>query len=347
MCIYLQRFRTPPSVLTLFEKLVEVIMADKKTIAVVGATGAQGGGLARAILADANSGFRVRALTRDVNSNAARDLAQRGAEVVAADLHDPASLRKAFNGAYGAFCVTFYWAHMSPETEMAEAKALAEASREAGVQHVIWSTLEDTRKWIPLTDNRMPTLQGKYKVPHFDSKGESDKFFTELGVPTTFLLTSFYWDNFIYFGMGPQRGPDGTLALTLPMGDKKLPGIVAEDIGKCAYGILKKRGDFIGKTVGIAGEHLTGAQMAAELSTALGEEVRYNSISPDAYRALGFPGADDLGNMFQFKRDFEEYFCGVRNVEVSRSLNPELQDFRTWLERNAKRIPLGKEAATA
>ena len=218
-------------------------MADKKIIAVVGATGAQGSGLVRAILADPNGGFAARAITRDVNSDKAKELAKLGAEVVAGDVDDAESLKKAFTGAYGAYCVTFFWAHFSPEKEMAHAAAMAKAAKDAGVKHVIWSTLEDTRKWIPLSDNRMPTLQGKYKVPHFDAKGEANHFFTDLGVPTTFLHTSFYWDNFIFFGTGPKKGPDGTLALTMPMGDKKLPGIAAEDIGACAYGIFKSGPD--------------------------------------------------------------------------------------------------------
>src|ERR1039458_1485816 len=137
---------------------------------------------------------------------------------------------------------------------------MAGAAKAAGLDHVIWSTLEDTRRWVPLGDNRMPTLMGKYKVPHFDAKGEANALFSAAGVPVTFLLTSFYWDNFIHFGMGPQKGPDGRLAITFPMRDKKLPGIAAEDIGKCAYGIFKRGGEFIGKTVGISGEQLTGAQ---------------------------------------------------------------------------------------
>jgi uncharacterized protein YbjT (DUF2867 family) len=315
-------------------------MAEKKIIAVVGATGAQGGGLVRAILSDVNSGFTARALTRDVKSDKAKELAKQGAEVAAADVDDTESLKRAFTGAYGAFCVTFFWAHFSPEKEVAEARAMALAAKYAGIKHVIWSTLEDTRRWVPLSDNRMPTLMGKYKVPHFDGKGEADKVFTQIGVPTTFLLTSFYWDNFIYFGMGPKKGPDGKLAITLPMGDKKLPGIAAEDIGKCAYGIFKKGREFIGKTVGIAGEHLTGAQMAAALTKALGQEVRYNSVSPEVYRGFGFPGAEDLGNMFQFKRDFNEAFCGARNLDVARALNPSLQTFDRWLAKNKGRIPL-------
>jgi uncharacterized protein YbjT (DUF2867 family) len=315
-------------------------MADKKVIAVVGATGAQGSGLVRAILADPNGGFAARALVRDVSSEKAKELAKLGAEVVVADVDDEASLKKAFSGAYGAYCVTFYWAHFSPEKELAQAAAMARAAKEAGLKHVIWSTLEDTRKKVPLSDNRMPTLMGKYKVPHFDAKGEANHFFTDLGVPTTILHTCFYWDNFIFFGMGPKKGPDGVLAITLPMGDKKLPGIAAEDIGACAYGIFKKGPAYIGKSVGIAGGHPTGAEMAAGLTKALGREVRYNAVSPDVYRGFGFPGADDLGNMFQYKRDFNEEYCAARSLEFSRSLHPGLQSFEQWAVRNAKRIPL-------
>jgi len=315
-------------------------MTDKKIIAVVGATGAQGSGLVRAILNDPKGGFTARAITRDTKSNKARELAQIGADLVAADIDDEASVRKAFEGVQGAFCVTFFWEHFSPEKEIAQVQNMAEAAKAAGVKHVIWSTLEDTRQWVPLTDNRMPTLKGKYKVPHFDGKGESNKLFTNLGVPTTYMLASFYWDNLIFFGMGPKKGPDGKLAITFPMGDKKLPGIAAEDIGKCAYGIFRKGDEFIGKTVGIAGEHLTGTQMAAALTQAIGREVRYNDVPPDVYRALDFPGADDLGNMFQFKRDFQEYYCGARNVNFARTLNPELQTFNEWLAKNKDRIPI-------
>ena len=311
---------------------------SKKTIAVVGATGAQGGGLVRAILADPSGGYAARAVTRDPASDKAKALAQQGAEVVAANVDDKAAMRRAFDGAHGAFCVTFFWDHFSPEKEQAEARAMAEAAKDAGVKHVIWSTLEDTRQRVPLSDDRLPTLMGKYKVPHFDAKGEADAFFREL-TPATCLRTSFYWDNLIYFGMGPKPGPDGTLAFTMPMEDKKLPGIAAEDIGRCAYGVFK-RADLIGKTVGIAGEHLTGAQMAAALTKALGKTVVYNAVPPEAFRKFGFPGAEDLGNMFQYKAMFETEYCGARDLAFSRSLNPQLQTFAQWLEANAKRIPL-------
>jgi uncharacterized protein YbjT (DUF2867 family) len=315
-------------------------MGNKKVITIFGATGAQGGGLARSILADPNGPFAVRAVTRDVNSDAARSLAAAGAEVVAANLDDAAAVERAFAGAYGAYCVTFFWAHFSPDRELAEARLMAQAARAAGLQHVIWSTLEDTRRWMQLDDPRMPTLMGRYKVPHFDAKGEADQFFRDAGVPTTFLLTSFYWDNLIFFGSGPKPAADGKLDFVLPMGQAKLPGIAAEDIGRCAHGVFRRGGDLIGQTVGIAGEHLTGAEMAAALTRALGREVRHLDVPPDVYRGFGFPGADDLGNMFQFKRDFNAEFCAARSVEASRALNPRLQTFAQWLGENAQRIPL-------
>ena len=312
-------------------------MAEKRIIAVVGATGAQGGGVVRAIMRDTSGAFTARALTRDVNSDNARALAKLGAAVVRADVDDGASLKRAFAGAYGAFCVTFFWAHMSAAKEIAKAHAMAQAAKQAGLEHVIWSTFEDTRQWIPLSDTRMPTLQGKYKVPHFDGKAEANLAFTDQDIPTTFLLTSFYWENLTHAGAGPRRGSDGIAAITFPMGDKKLPGIASEDIGKCAYGIFKRGREFIGQTVGVAGEHLTGAQMAAALTKALGREVRYNAIEPDVFRTFG-PGADEAGNMFQFKRDFNDAYCAARSLEQSRKLNPELQTFAQWLAANGKRI---------
>jgi uncharacterized protein YbjT (DUF2867 family) len=315
-------------------------MSEKKIITVFGATGAQGGGLARSILEDLDGPFAVRAVTRNVNSAAARALAAAGAEVVAADVDDADAVARAMQGAYGAYCVTFFWAHFSPERELAEARGMASAAEASGVQHVVWSTLEDTRRWMSLDDPRMPTLMEKYKVPHFDAKGEADRYFREAGLPTTFLLTSFYWDNLIHFGSGPKPGADGVLDFVLPMGDAKLPGIAAEDIGRCAHGVFRRGMELAGRTVGIAGEQLTGAQMAAALTRALGREVRHQAVSPEVYRGFGFPGADDLGNMFQFKRDFNADFCAARSVEFSRELNPRLQTFAQWLEANAGRIPL-------
>jgi uncharacterized protein YbjT (DUF2867 family) len=314
--------------------------AGKKVIAVVGATGAQGGGLVRAIHNDQDGPFVARAITRDANGTQAEHLRRLGAEVVAADIDNPESLNRVFEGAYGAYCVTFFWAHFSPDREQAQARSMAEAAKQADLEHVIWSTLEDTRQWVPLDDDRMPTLMGAYKVPHFDAKGASDHFFTDLGVPITFLLTSFYWDNLIGFGMGPRRGQDGSLEFMLPMGDRRLSGIASEDIGKCAYGLFKRGAASVGRRVGIAGEHLTGDEMASQLSKALGQTVSYRAIPFEVYRSLGFPGAEDLGNMFQFYHDFEDEFISARNLDEARSLNPELLTFERWLEKYKDHIQI-------
>jgi uncharacterized protein YbjT (DUF2867 family) len=315
-------------------------MPAKKIITVFGATGAQGGGLVRAIANDPNSEFTVRAVTREPNSDKAKALAVLGAEVVYGDLGDATSVHKALEGAYGAFFVTFYWAHMSPEQEKTEAAIFAYAAKEAGIKHAVWSTLEDTRELFPIDDNRMPTLMDKYNVPHFDAKGESNKQFIAAGVPTSFLHASFYWENFIYFGMGPKKGEDGKLALTLPIGDAKMAGIGAEDIGKCVYGVFKKGQEYFGKNIGVAGEHLSGEQMADAFSKALGEPVVYNKIPAAVFRSFGFPGADDLGNMFQVYDEFAEKMNDLRDVKVSKQLNPQLQNFEQWLAQNIKKIPL-------
>ena len=174
-----------------------------KIIAVLGATGSQGSGLVRAILADPNGGFSARAITRDPSKDKAKALAAAGAEVVSADLDNVESLKKAFAGAHGVYAVTNFWEHFSGEKEIQQAKNIAEAAKAAGAKHVIWSTLEDTRKLMSADDTRMPMLQGKYRVPHFDAKAEADAAFA--GLPTTFLMVSFYWDNLYLFGLAPKK----------------------------------------------------------------------------------------------------------------------------------------------
>ena len=314
-------------------------MADKKIIAVVGSTGSQGGGLCEAILNDPDGGFACRAITRDPSKEKATAMAAKGAEVVKADLDDVKSLEKAFAGAYGVYGVTNFWEHFSAEKEKAQAKNIADAARAAGVKHVIWSTLEDTRKFMKPDDKRMPMLQEKYRVPHFDGKAEADAYFQ--GLPVTLLLTSFYWDNLYMFGMAPKKGDDGVYSWAFPLGDARMAGIAAEDIGKVAYGIFKAGQQYVGKTVGITGENLTMNEMSEKLARGLGlGKVRYNAVEPDAYRGFGFPGADEMGNMFQVYRDFETEFLAPRSADTARSLNPELQTFDQWLARNKGRIPL-------
>ena len=319
-------------------------MADKKIIAVTGATGTQGGGLVRAILADPNSGFAVRAITRDPNKDSAKALAAAGAEVVKGDLDDAESLKKAFAGAYGVYGVTNFWEHFSGEKEKAQAKNIADAAKAAGVKHVIWSTLEDTRKLMSSDDKRMPILQGKYRVPHFDAKAEADEYFK--GLPATLLVTSFYWDNLYLFGLAPKQDDKGVYSWTFPMGSAKLPAIAGEDIGKAALGIYKAGQQYIGKTVGIAGESLSFQEMSDKLSKGLGiSPVQFNAVDADLFRSFGFPGADEYGNMFQTYRDFEKEVNAARSIDETRKLNPQLQSFDQWLSKNKDKVRAATQPA--
>ena len=309
-------------------------------LTVFGATGAQGGGLARAIFADPDHRFALRTVTRQPDGESARALARAGAQVVVADFDDACSMRQALEGAYGAFFVTSFWEHRSPDKELAQAHAMAGAAAQAGIRHAIWSTFEDTREFFPADGTRMPVLQRKYNVPHFDAKGEANRLFAQNRVPTTYLYTSACWEHLIHPGLGPKRRADGSLAITFPTGDRKIPWVGAEDIGRCAFGVFARGEELAGASIGIAGEHLTGARMAHELGAALGQPVAYEAVTPEQYRATGAPAADEMANMFQFKRDFNGRYCALREVERARALNPHLQDFAMWLANNKSRISL-------
>ncbi len=312
-------------------------MNKPKKIAVAGATGAQGGGVVDAILADSEGRFTVRALTRDPSSVAARALAARGVEVVQADFADEASVVAALAGVDGAFLVTNFWAHGSAARELEEVATLARAAAAGGVGHVVWSTLEDTRDLLPLTDPRMPVLQGQYNVPHFDAKGEGNALFAAAGVPTTYLNTAFFFQNLAAAAMGPKRDEDGVLTLTLPLEDGKfLSGVDVTDIGRTAFAILAAGDEYVGQTVGLAGDHLTGAGYAAVMSDVLGEPVRFRSVSYDDARSAEGPASEEFGNMFQYYGDFDAEFTGARDLVKLRQLVPGLKDFPTWAGENVQ-----------
>ncbi|MEV7996645.1 NmrA/HSCARG family protein [Streptomyces sp. NPDC086077] len=317
-------------------------MSDKKIIAVVGATGQQGGGLVRAILADPDGPFTVRALTRNADSPAAEELAAQGAEVVEADLNDDASLRAAFEGAYGAFVVTNFWAELTPEQEAAnltrpqmelnQAAAAARAAKSAGLRHVVWSTLEDTRPHFQSLGSELPTLMDGYKVPHFDAKGAANSYFTEAGVPTTFLETTFYYESLLAgLGQGPQRDDNGDLVLALPMNDAVMALVAAEDIGRTAYGVFRAGAKYVNRTVGVAGAHATGTELAEMLTKALGEKVTYRPVGHDAMRAAGGWFVNEIANMYQFYAEASENFVANRNLDRVRELNPQVKSLDEWL----------------
>ena len=234
--------------------------------------------------------------------------------------------------------MTNFFVTFSAEQETQQAANQARAAAAAGVRHAIWSTAEDTRKWYPLDDDRMPTLHGGYKVPNWDGKGEGDTFFAAAGVPTTYLLAPFHWEAFV-FGLGaPQPGPDGTRTMAMPLGEARLPGIAAEDIGRCAYAIFQDPARFVGETVGIASDHPTGDELAAGLSEVFEEPVRYQHVPAEVFRELPFPGADLAANMFQFVSEDNGYTTR-RDIGLTRSLNPSLVGFAEWVAATRGRVP--------
>lgn len=287
-------------------------------IAVLGATGAQGGGLARALLRDPAQRFAVRALTRQPGARAARALVQAGAEVVSADLDRPGTLIEALAGAHGLFAVTDFWEHFSPERELRQAARLAEAAGRAGVRHIVWSTQEDTRAGGA----------GPWRVPQMDAKGQADTFFREL--PTTYVLPSFYWDNLIQLGLLPRREPDGRLRWQLPLGRARLCGIAAEDIGCCVASLFAQGEASLGQRIGLAAEQLSGAHMAQALAQVLGEAVLHEPLPPEAFGRLPFPGAPEIAASFAYQQAEEARYCAARPPQAARALHQGLQDFAHW-----------------
>ncbi|RKS75321.1 uncharacterized protein YbjT (DUF2867 family) [Motilibacter peucedani] len=311
-------------------------MPVQQIVTVIGATGTQGGAVARALLADGT--FAVRAVTRDATSAKAQALAEGGAEVVEATLEDQDSLRKAFDGAYGAYLVTPFWEHRSPAREIDEVRNLIGAAQAAQMQHVLWSTLEDTREVIADDDDRMPVLGGDYRVPHFDVKGgTADGLFAASGLSVTYLLMSFYWDQLLG-DLKPQRDPDGVLALHLPVGDAPVAGVASDDIGRFVLQVLEQPGDTIGATVPVVSDILTGEQMAAAFSTVLGEQVAYRPLTAEQFRGSGFPSADELGNMFQYYAEFPESYSGRRAVDSSAAVNPQRSTLTDFLATHRRQL---------
>ncbi|CAE7717229.1 NMRAL1 [Symbiodinium necroappetens] len=314
---------------------VQALQRNLKIITVFGATGAQGGALVRAILQDPGRAFAVRAVTRDALSKASLALADLGAEVVQCNIDDKEQVKEAMKGAYGAFCITFFWDHFSPEKECAHAKIYAEAAAETQVCHVIWSTAEDTNGIVPPHDYRIPRIQKKSVVPLFDGKGRGDAFFQSLQIPTTFLTPAFYFENLITFAMGPKlcSGGPGDATFMLPMKTRALPLIAAADIGLVAYHIFQNS-ELVGHHVPACGELLTGPEIADHLSSSLGTEVRFKCVDQDEFSSSGVLAADYWFNAFQYCRYYNDSCMHRRNPAKSRELHPQMQGLTMWLRQN-------------
>ncbi|XP_077305717.1 nmrA-like family domain-containing protein 1 [Lithobates pipiens] len=290
---------------------------SKKVITVFGATGAQGGSVAKALQEDGT--FAVRAVTRDVKKEAALKLKEAGAEVVAADLDDEKSIEAALKGAYGAFVVTNFWEHFSKDKEIAQGKRIADVSKRLGLTLVVFSGLENVKK---LTN-------GKLEVLHFDGKGEVEEYFREIGVPMTSVRLPSYYENLLTF-FRPQKDKDGDgYTLGFPMGDVPLDGFSVKDLGGVVLSILKSPSKYTGKDIGLSTEKLTTEQYAAIMTRVLGKNIRDAKLTPEIYGKMGFPGAQELANMFTFYT-----MKPNRDIQLTFQLNPRAKKFQSWLQEN-------------
>jgi len=168
-------------------------------------------------------------------------------------------------------------------------------------------------------------------VPHFDIKARLEELAVARGLPATFVHVSFYFDNFAAF-FPPRKQEDGTFVISFPQGDTKLAGVAAEDVGGVVARIFEERERYLGKTVYVVGDDLTMAEYTAEMSRVFGKPVRFQHMSRENFAALGFPGADDLANMFEFYRT--RVPDRTEDLARTRAIFPEVQDFPTWLAKH-------------
>jgi len=296
-------------------------MTDDKMILVTGATGAQGGGVARHLL---NSGkFTVRCLTRNPSSEKSIALQKAGAEVVKGDLGELESLKTAMKGCHGVYGVTNFWEHFDKEYE--QGKNLVDAVAASNIKHFVFSTLPNAKK---ISD-------GKIEVPHFDIKAKLEEYSRGLGLHVTFMHPAFYFENFLSY-FPPQKKEDGPFAFGFPQGDTLLAGIAIEDLGGVVTAIFDKPDDFKDKTVGVVGDDLPPKKYAEIMTRVLKKTVVYNYIPREVFAKFDFPGADDLANMFEFNR----LYIPNRKVDLeeSRKLYPKMQTFESWLTTNKEKF---------
>lgn len=293
-----------------------------RLITVFGATGRQGTPIVNALL---QKGFKVRAITRNPDSEKAKILKAAGADTVKGDLNDAATIKTAVHGAYGVFVVTDFWElfNQNKETafddEVAQGKAVADACKEAGVEHVVYSGLDSVKDAI-----------GKF-CPPLDSKAAVEKYLDQIGVPNTSVRYPFYFENFLVFL--PQEQEDGTFVMTWPA-DGPMYAISVEDGGPIVASIFSNPGEFIGKKIGIATDNLTMHDYAAMMSKATGKTIKYNQVSPDVYAQFPFPQAEALAVMFQFFKSGKMQ----RDINFTRQVNPNAQNFEKWAVKNKDKL---------
>nr|XP_054752173.1 nmrA-like family domain-containing protein 1 [Lytechinus pictus] len=293
-----------------------------KLITVFGATGIQGGSLVRALLQDGS--YKVRGITRNVESEKAKTLAQQGVEMVKASMDDAASLEKAMEGSYGVFAVTNYWELMDQAKETEMGKNMVDVARKVGVKHFVFSGLQSVKKAI-----------GK-PCPHLEGKAEVEEYMFASGLPASSVRYAMYMDN-IWAALTPQKVADGEFVWNVPMENKAVDMIYAGEAGRAVAAIFKNPDQYIGKSVGLSGDRKTMSQYCDILNAILEAEsvhVSPTQMTAKEFSQMPFPAADDLGVMFEFFQT--EHPCYSR--EETKRLDSNTFDFQAFVKDNKEKI---------
>lgn len=287
---------------------------SNKLIVVAGATGQQGGAVARHLL---KNGWQVRALTRDPNKDAAKGLAALGAEIFQNDLDDRAGLDAALTDAYGAFAVQNFWLpNVGYDGEVKQGKLFADAAKAAGVQHFVYSSVGAAHRGMG--------------QKHFDSKWVIEQYIQSLNLPYTILRPVAFMDN--YFWQQPAISNGMFFGFGLPPA-KGLQLIAVDDIGGITAVVFAQPGEYIGKTLEIAGDELTEVVLAATLAKVIGRPVNALPMQMPEGQA---PTEEQIA-MFNFFHG-EAYAADIAAV---RKIYPPLKSFETWLnETGWKNLPV-------
>jgi uncharacterized protein YbjT (DUF2867 family) len=296
-------------------------MDSKKIVLVTGATGAQGGSVAKAL--SGSNEFSVRVFTRNASCIKAVKLREQGAEVVEGDMDDKQSLLRAMKDCYAVFGVTDFWEHY--EKEYHHGKNLVDAVKESGIRHFVFSTLESFNK----------LSNGEFNVPHHDIKATLQDYTKAQGIPATFTHLSFYYENFLDV-FSPRKLAGGDYFFGFPQGHTKLPAVSVDDLGPVLKMILEHPQEYIGRTVDIVGEDMTCNEYAAILSKVLHTTIRYKYIPRDDYASLGFPAATWIANIFEVRRLYAK--DNLMGLIETYGLNPSALRFEAWVQKNKERF---------
>lgn len=289
--------------------------SQERVVLVIGATGRQGGAVARHLLR--RGGFRVRALTRDPGKAPARELADAGAEIVRGDLDQPETLRPALEGVYGVFSVQNFW-EAGYDREIRQGVAIAEAARDAGIEHFVYSSVASANRGTGL--------------PHFESKWRIEQRIRELGLPYTILRPVFLMENWARMRDGIRAG---TLSTPLSPG-RRLQQIAVDDIGAFAALAFADPGRWLGRELDIAGDEPKMEETAQAFSRVLGREVRYVQVPWDEFaRRAG----EEAAKMWRWFEDagYDADIAALRELHPGlRTLEQHLREGPIWAQATSR-----------